>query len=91
MELIVAGKPNKVIAQELGLAIRTVEKRRHEVLAKMEAELGRRTGRIGDRGPEFPMTVSSGSSVPVCLSSSIRNDIPFYGGPPRAPHLAVCG
>lgn len=37
MELIVEGKPNKVIAQELGLAIRTVEKRRHEVLAKMEA------------------------------------------------------
>jgi FixJ family two-component response regulator len=36
MELIVEGKPNKVIAQELGLAIRTVEKRRHEVLAKME-------------------------------------------------------
>jgi RNA polymerase sigma factor (sigma-70 family) len=37
MELIVEGKPNKVIAQELGLAIRTVEKRRHEALAKMEA------------------------------------------------------
>ena len=57
MELIVEGKPNKVIANELGLAIRTVEKRRHEVLAKMEVEFGRRTGRIGDRGPEFSVTV----------------------------------
>ena len=35
-ELIVAGHPNKAIAQELGLAIRTVEKRRHELLAKMQ-------------------------------------------------------
>jgi len=37
MELIVEGRPNKVIAKELGLAVRTVEKRRHKVLAKMEA------------------------------------------------------
>jgi two-component system, LuxR family, response regulator FixJ len=37
MELIVEGKPNKVIANELGLAIRTVEKRRHGALAKMKA------------------------------------------------------
>ena len=38
MELIVEGKPNKVIAYELGLAIRTVEKRRHEVLAKVKVD-----------------------------------------------------
>ena len=37
VELIVEGKPNKVIAKELGLAVRTVEKRRHAVLAKMKA------------------------------------------------------
>jgi RNA polymerase sigma factor (sigma-70 family) len=36
MELIVEGKPNKMIAKELGLAVRTVEKRRHSVLAKMK-------------------------------------------------------
>ncbi len=34
-ELIVAGRPNKAIAQELGMALRTVEKRRHNALAKM--------------------------------------------------------
>jgi FixJ family two-component response regulator len=34
-ELIVAGLPNKAIAKELGIALRTVEKRRHEVLEKM--------------------------------------------------------
>lgn len=37
MALIVAGKPNKVIARELGLAVRTIEKRRHGVLTKMNA------------------------------------------------------
>ena len=35
-EQIIAGKPNKAIAQELGLALRTVEKRRHDALAKLE-------------------------------------------------------
>ncbi len=35
-ELIMAGRPNKAIAQELGLALRTVEKRRHNVFVKMK-------------------------------------------------------
>jgi two-component system, LuxR family, response regulator FixJ len=37
MDLIVEGKPNKAIANKLGVALRTVEKRRHAVLAKMKA------------------------------------------------------
>lgn len=37
MELLRDGRPNKAIAAELGLAARTVEKRRHDVLAKMKA------------------------------------------------------
>jgi FixJ family two-component response regulator len=37
LDRIVEGKLNKVIAKELGLAVRTVEKRRHDVLAKMGA------------------------------------------------------
>jgi two-component system, LuxR family, response regulator FixJ len=36
-ELIVAGRPNKVIAHSLGLALRTVEKRRHAAMSKMGA------------------------------------------------------
>lgn len=36
-ELVVAGKPNKSIANELGVALRTVEKRRHDVFTKMGA------------------------------------------------------
>ena len=37
MDLIVTGKPNKVIAQELDVSIRTVENRRHEVFEVMQA------------------------------------------------------
>jgi two-component system response regulator FixJ len=37
MEMIVAGKPNKVIAQELDLSVRTIENRRHEVFETMQA------------------------------------------------------
>ena len=33
---IVEGKPNKAIARELDISLRTVESRRHEVLAKMQ-------------------------------------------------------
>ena len=36
MDLIVQGKPNKVIAKQLDLSIRTVESRRHEVFTKMK-------------------------------------------------------
>ncbi len=38
MEMIVAGKANKVIAMELDVSIRTVEARRQEVFAKMQAD-----------------------------------------------------
>lgn len=37
-DLIVAGHPNKMVAHELEIALRTVEKRRQAVLAKMKAE-----------------------------------------------------
>jgi len=37
MDMIVAGRANKVIAKELGVSVRTVEYRRHAVLAKMKA------------------------------------------------------
>ena len=35
-ELIVAGHANKEIARKLGLALRTIEKRRHDVMVKMQ-------------------------------------------------------
>jgi FixJ family two-component response regulator len=35
MNLVVQGKPNKLIAKQLGLSARTVESRRHEVFTKM--------------------------------------------------------
>lgn len=38
MDMIVAGKANKVIAVELDVSIRTVEARRQEVFAKMKAD-----------------------------------------------------
>ena len=38
LDLLLEGKQNKSIARELNLSLRTVEKRRHEVFAKMEVE-----------------------------------------------------
>ena len=38
MDLIVAGKSNKLIARQLDIGIRTVEARRHEVFDQMQAE-----------------------------------------------------
>jgi FixJ family two-component response regulator len=38
MELIVAGEPNKVIAKRLGVSVRTVEARRHEVFKKTQVD-----------------------------------------------------
>jgi two-component system, LuxR family, response regulator FixJ len=38
MNLIIQGKPNKLIAKELDLSVRTVESRRHDVFAKMKVE-----------------------------------------------------
>lgn len=38
MKMIVRGKPNKAIAGQLGVSVRTVENRRREVFKKMHAE-----------------------------------------------------
>ncbi len=38
MDLLNQGKPNKQIAAELEVSLRTVENRRRQVLAKMKAE-----------------------------------------------------
>ena len=38
VDLIVEGHPNKQIANQLGIALRTVEKRRHAALAKLKTE-----------------------------------------------------
>jgi FixJ family two-component response regulator len=38
MELMVQGIANKVIAKKLGISVRTVESRRHDVFAKMEVQ-----------------------------------------------------
>jgi two-component system, LuxR family, response regulator FixJ len=37
LDLILAGKPNKGIARQLGVGLRTVEGRRHSIMAKLEA------------------------------------------------------
>jgi two-component system response regulator FixJ len=38
LERLVAGKPNKVIAHELGLSARTIEVYRANVMTKMQAD-----------------------------------------------------
>jgi len=38
MDMIVQGKPNKTIAHELDISVRTVENRRREVFAKLQAD-----------------------------------------------------
>ena len=38
MDLIVQGQPNKVMAKQLDMSIRTIESRRHEVFTKMGVE-----------------------------------------------------
>ncbi len=37
-ELIVAGRANKSVSHDLGLSLRTIEKRRHDLLMKMKAD-----------------------------------------------------
>lgn len=38
LDMVVAGKPNKTIAQRLDVSVRTVENRRREVLQKLQAD-----------------------------------------------------
>jgi FixJ family two-component response regulator len=38
LRCIVAGKPNKIIAKELDVSIRTVEARRHQLFQKMRSD-----------------------------------------------------
>ena len=38
MELALAGRMNREIAAELGIGLRTVEKRRHSMMEKMQVE-----------------------------------------------------
>jgi two-component system response regulator FixJ len=38
MEMIVQGKPNKAVARQLDISVRTVENRRREIFAKLEAD-----------------------------------------------------
>lgn len=57
LDLIMEGKPNKVIARRLDVGLRTVEGRRHNIFKKMGcdslAELVRKIteARVGDEGP----------------------------------------
>jgi len=37
LDLVIAGRPNKAIASEMEVSLRTVENRRHDVLSKMHA------------------------------------------------------
>ena len=55
LRLVLAGKPNKVTARELGVSIRTVENRRHEIFTKTGtdsvAELVRLSIAAGEAAP----------------------------------------
>ena len=55
MELVIGGKTNKLIARELGVSIRTVESRRHNIFEKLEvhsvAELVQAVIEAGGRLP----------------------------------------
>jgi FixJ family two-component response regulator len=56
LDLIVAGKPNKAIAQRLDVSLRTIENRRRDVLQKLEvesvAELVRLVIEAGEDSPQ---------------------------------------
>jgi len=59
MDLIVVGKPNKVIAQALDVSVRTVENRRHEIFGAMQADSVAELVRMVidadlERGPGLP-------------------------------------
>lgn len=53
MQLILAGKLNKVIADQLGIAMRTVEVHRSHIFGKMQVhsavELSQVLGRLGNK------------------------------------------
>ena len=55
MELVIAGVPNKVIANRLAVSVRTVENRRHEIFRKMQAESVAELVRLVMEGQEEPL------------------------------------
>jgi FixJ family two-component response regulator len=65
MALIVAGRPNKVIASELGIGLRTVELRRSNVMRKMRArslaELVRLSMALQQEGGSSPVDAAPAS------------------------------
>jgi hypothetical protein len=66
LSLIVEGKANKVIAQELLMGLRTVEVRRHHVFRKMKA---------GSLAELMWMVFELESSAPVVAAPVARNPI----------------
>jgi FixJ family two-component response regulator len=54
MDLIIQGKPNKVIAKQLRMSIRTIEGRRHEVFTKMGVESVAELVRLAIEGELVP-------------------------------------
>ena len=50
LERMIAGKPNKAIAADLQIGLRTVELRRANVMKKIGVDSRRRTGAVGDGG-----------------------------------------
>jgi two-component system, LuxR family, response regulator FixJ len=54
MNLIIQGKPNKVIAKQLDMSIRTIESRRHEVFTKMGVDSVAELVRLAIEGELLP-------------------------------------
>ncbi|MGO8689677.1 MAG: response regulator transcription factor [Thermoguttaceae bacterium] len=54
MNLIVQGQPNKIVAKQLNLSIRTVESRRHEVFTKMGVQSVAELVRLAIEGELVP-------------------------------------
>ena len=77
MNLIVQGQPNKVIAKQLNMSIRTVESRRHEVFTKMGVESVAELVRLAIEGE---LVVR-----PVGLPTFFPRHVPF------SPHAVAVG